>query len=261
MGQLADAARAFFPVASRLRAAREAPDASPPPRSDFGRRLLGEPPDRRLAACFDLFVYWLACADERPEPKERARLLAADPRELGRRESAKRAAWAEDVHAFADAVHATIDAAGRDRRAQLLELLLLVRFCEGERGGAENLVVRFLADVLGVRGAELDRLYRDASGTAPERLPRLDPDDWWLTPADDDEPSVSDEGARHRRRLGLAQSGPIEAALVDACFERRLALADPSRFDRLGAHERRVAGRLRTRLVEARDALSEEVMA
>ena len=266
MGQLADAARALLPPAWRPRVDRDA--AARPPLSEFGRWLAGEPAERRLSACLDFFLYWLACADARPEDEERRALVAANPRALDLRESAKRAAWAEDARAFADAVHGLLDATNREQRVQFLDLLLLARFCEGRRGAGENVTVRFLGDVLGVRRAELGRWHERACGVSQERFPRLDPDDWWLArpETEDDGEGGDDDGdggavlgdeARHRRRLGLAARGPVERVAVAACFERRFALVDPARFDRLGPHERRVAGRLRTRLVEARDALLE----
>ena len=259
MGQLAAAARSFLPPSWRP----PAPDPVRAPGSDFGRRLLAEPAERRVSACLDFLAYWLACADAAPEPRERARLLAADPRELDLRESAKRAAYAEDVRAFADAVHAVIDATDPDARAQFLELLVVVRFVEGARTGAENVLLRFLCDAFGVRVAELARRHERANGAPLAGLPRLDPDDWWLSPppgagdARDAANGADDAQTVHRRRLGLAPHDLLPDFAIADGFERRHELADPARFDRLGRHERTVAGRLRTRLVEARERLLE----
>lgn len=254
MGQLAAAARSFIPPPWRA----PAPEPAREPASDFGRLLAAESPERRVSGCLALLAYWLACADALPDPREKARLLSADPRELDLRESAKRAACAEDVRAFADAVHGAIDATDPDQRVQLLELLLVVRFVEGGRTGAENLLVRFLADAFGVRVAELTRRHERACGTPLGRLPRLDPVDWWLAPPDaDDGEAIEGAEALHRRRLGLPSHGLLPDFAIEDGFERRRALADPARFDRLGRHERTVAVRLGIRLVEARDALLE----
>ena len=255
MGQLAAAARAFSPPSWRP----PAPDPGREPASDFGRRLVAEPAERRTSACLDFLAYWLACADATPDPGERARLVAAGPRELDLRESAKRAAYAEDVRAFADAVHAVIDDTDPDARVQLLELLVVVRPVEGARTGAENLLLRFLCDAFGVRVAELSRRHERAVGAPLAGLPRLDPDDWWLSPPDEAGAAGGIDAAEavHRRRLGLAPHDLLPDFAIADGFERRHELADPARFDRLGRHERTVAGRLRTRLVEARDRLLE----
>ena len=262
MGQLVDATRAFLARAGRRGTASDPPARAPA--SDLGRWLRTLPAERRLPACLDFLLYWLAYGDAPPDPAEKGWLLAASPASLGTRDAAKRFACTADPHAFADAVHATLDATDPDQRSQLMELVLAVRFCEGGgRGAAENVTLRFLADVLGTSPAELARRHERACGEPLPALPRLEANDWWLAADEPPAPEweglepLADDERSGRRRLGLAASGAVDGATVAAGLERRLALVAPVRFDRLGRHERAVAERLHARLVAAHDDLRE----
>ena len=231
------------------------------PRSAFGRRLLGDRTALERGHAIEFLIYWMAYGDERYEPQARTALLAGgddgDPHAL-----IKRHVLEEDTDAFADVVRWLQSRCGEIERTQIVDLLMALLVGERAMTPAQNTLLHFLADALGLGAQTLSRRHEEAFGRPMPPLARVDLAAWWerVEPESTlrwDARSVAalDELAQDRVRLGLPPDGELDETAIVETFRHAARRCQPHRFDALGERERALVERQFVKYEAARDRL------
>ena len=229
----------------------------------------------RQAVCTLAVLAWVASCDGRIAPREQALLdriaeAVEDVDDLAAIEAAAREQRVEDLAIACRYLRTNLDRGGK---RLLVQLAITMAIADGSLGVAENHLLQFLADVLGVRPRTFGKLFQEIAHRPFPQAGDPSSTDWWLRreagqPGAQaaDSATASDTADEERepdrpmsrdvalRVLGLDEGATREK--IHAAYRRLAKARHPDRFAPLGPAAVGVAGEAFKRLHDAYAVLS-----